>query len=60
MASAAPTARRASSRRTIFDRNEGTQTEDWPEEVNDAYSRGEEGMQFSGDGLNTGVRVTSL
>ncbi|CAG8069294.1 unnamed protein product [Penicillium olsonii] len=54
MASAAPTARRASSHQ-----NGTIKPEDWHEEVDDPHSRGEEGMQFSGDGLSTGVRILS-
>ena len=55
MASAAPTARRASSHQ-----NGTIKPEDWHEEVDDPHSRGEEGMQFSGDGLSTGVRILSV
>lgn len=54
MASAAPTARRASSHRPG-----SIKSQDWPEDVNRTYSQDAEGVQFSGDGLNTGVRVMS-
>ncbi|KAJ5336230.1 uncharacterized protein N7506_004252 [Penicillium brevicompactum] len=54
MASAAPTARRASSHR-----QGSIKSQDWPEDVNGHYSEDAEGVQFSGDGLNTGVRVMS-
>jgi len=33
--------------------------EDWPEDVSQPSTRREDRMQFSGDGLNTGVRVLS-
>jgi hypothetical protein len=40
------------------DRYDGIRSEDWQTEVNDPYSHDSgDRMQFSGDGLNTGVRV---
>lgn len=37
---------------------DGIRSEDWQTEVNDPYSHDSgDRMQFSGDGLNTGVRV---
>ncbi|KAJ5765786.1 hypothetical protein N7520_005345 [Penicillium odoratum] len=32
-------------------------SEDWPEDISEARSQDDERMQFTGDGLNTGVRV---
>jgi hypothetical protein len=42
------------------DRYDGIRSEDWQTEVNDPLSHDSgDQMQFSGDGLNTGVRVLS-
>ncbi|KAJ5114389.1 hypothetical protein NUU61_000148 [Penicillium alfredii] len=38
-------------------RDENIRSEDWPEEVNAQYNTDNERVQFSGDGLDTGVRV---
>lgn len=35
----------------------GIQSDDWPEETDGSYSLNGDRVQFSGDGLNTGVRV---
>jgi len=54
MASATPIARRPSTHR-----HEAIRSEDWPKEVDESHPKGPEEMEFSGDGLNTGVRVLS-
>lgn len=42
------------------EQNDVIRSEDWPEDVNTAYSYESDRMQFTGDGLNTGVRVLGL
>jgi hypothetical protein len=49
---AAPAAAESSSMQ-----QEGILSENWPEEVSEPSSSGSDRLQFSGDGLNTGVRV---
>lgn len=40
------------------DQDDGIRSEDWPTEFNDPFSHDSGNrLQFSGDGLNTGVRV---
>ena len=39
------------------DQSNGIRSDDWPEETDGAYSHDGNRVQFSGDGLNTGVRV---
>ncbi|KAJ5124951.1 UDP-glucuronosyl/UDP-glucosyltransferase [Penicillium bovifimosum] len=54
MASAAPPAAR-----TLSHRHESIQSDDWPEDINAPPARHGDHKQFTGDGLNTGVRVLS-
>lgn len=43
------------------DQDDGIRSEDWPIEVTDHSSRDSgEQMHFSGDGLDTGVRVLGM
>ncbi|KAJ5085215.1 hypothetical protein N7532_009986 [Penicillium argentinense] len=63
MPSVATTTSRRSSRGSRMSRrslqDEGTQSQDWPEDASDRHSHASDRKQFHGDGLNTGVRVLS-
>ncbi|CAL5867229.1 uncharacterized protein PFLUO_LOCUS1444 [Penicillium psychrofluorescens] len=52
MSSVAPAAAGAG-----IQQDEGSQSEDWPEDINQPYSRDSGRLQFNQDGLDTGVKV---
>lgn len=44
---------------TTSEKDEGIRSEDLPGDANNASSQDSDRMRFSGDGINTGVRVLS-